>query len=234
MRERLSRLRPHRGLRSRAGPSDKNTARGCWPVSPRRSRHGSSGYRLVTARSAPAGRLGARGYWRAMRFMEIFQPGLKHLREEQYRHQMDVAYPTNGGNTPIEHRSGRRHRDHRDPGAGCRVRRCPSRRPGPHRAGPNDPGRTTGPNDPDPNDPVRSSRSDPPIYRSRGPRRRGDRGEPRGRRHEPGPPRSFAGIRSPAGTPLARSILTSSEPACAVALTCWGRPGVCAGSSRWR
>ena len=43
-----------------------------------------------------------RGYWRAMSFMEIFQPGLKHLREEQYRRQMDVAYPTNGGNPPID------------------------------------------------------------------------------------------------------------------------------------
>ncbi len=37
-----------------------------------------------------------------MSFMEIFQPGLKYLREEQYRRQMDVAYPTNGGNPPIE------------------------------------------------------------------------------------------------------------------------------------
>ena len=37
-----------------------------------------------------------------MSFMEIFQPGLRHLREEQYRRQMDVAYPTNGGNPPIE------------------------------------------------------------------------------------------------------------------------------------
>ena len=37
-----------------------------------------------------------------MSFMEIFQPGLKHLREEQYRRQMDVAYPTNGGSPPID------------------------------------------------------------------------------------------------------------------------------------
>jgi hypothetical protein len=37
-----------------------------------------------------------------MSFMEIFQPGLKHLREEQYRRQMDIAYPTNGGNPPID------------------------------------------------------------------------------------------------------------------------------------
>ena len=37
-----------------------------------------------------------------MSFMEIFQPGLRYLREEQYRRQMDVAYPTNGGNPPIE------------------------------------------------------------------------------------------------------------------------------------
>ena len=37
-----------------------------------------------------------------MSFMEIFQPGLKHLREEQYRRQMDVAYPTNGGNPPMD------------------------------------------------------------------------------------------------------------------------------------
>jgi hypothetical protein len=43
-----------------------------------------------------------RGYWTTMSFMEIFQPGLKHLREEQYRRQMDIAYPTNGGNPPID------------------------------------------------------------------------------------------------------------------------------------
>lgn len=36
-----------------------------------------------------------------MSFMEIFQPGLKHLREEQHRRQMDIAYPTNGGNPPM-------------------------------------------------------------------------------------------------------------------------------------
>lgn len=34
--------------------------------------------------------------------MEIFQPGLKYLREERDRRRMDVAYPTNGGNPPIE------------------------------------------------------------------------------------------------------------------------------------
>jgi len=43
-----------------------------------------------------------RGYWTAMSFMEIFQPGLKYLREERDRRRMDVAYPTNGGNPPIE------------------------------------------------------------------------------------------------------------------------------------
>ena len=48
------------------------------------------------------GVLGVRGYWNAMSFMEIFQPGLKHLREEQYRRQMDIAYPTNGGNPPMD------------------------------------------------------------------------------------------------------------------------------------
>ena len=34
--------------------------------------------------------------------MEIFQPGLKYLREERDRRRMDVAYPTNGGSPPIE------------------------------------------------------------------------------------------------------------------------------------
>lgn len=37
-----------------------------------------------------------------MSFMEIFQPGLRHLREERSRQQIDVTYPTNGGNPPIE------------------------------------------------------------------------------------------------------------------------------------
>ena len=37
-----------------------------------------------------------------MSFMEIFQPGLRHLREERARQQIDVTYPTNGGNPPIE------------------------------------------------------------------------------------------------------------------------------------
>jgi hypothetical protein len=37
-----------------------------------------------------------------MSFMEIFQPGLKYLREERDRRRMDVAYPTNGGNPPID------------------------------------------------------------------------------------------------------------------------------------
>lgn len=31
-----------------------------------------------------------------MSFMEIFQPGLKHLREERERQRMNVAHPTNG------------------------------------------------------------------------------------------------------------------------------------------
>ena len=37
-----------------------------------------------------------------MSFMEIFQPGLRYLRDEQDRQRMDVAYPTNGGNPPID------------------------------------------------------------------------------------------------------------------------------------
>jgi hypothetical protein len=41
------------------------------------------------------------GYWTAMSFMEIFQPGLKYLREERDRSRMDVVYPTNGGNPPM-------------------------------------------------------------------------------------------------------------------------------------
>ena len=31
-----------------------------------------------------------------MSFMEIFQPGLKHLREERERQRMNVAHPTDG------------------------------------------------------------------------------------------------------------------------------------------
>lgn len=31
-----------------------------------------------------------------MSFLEIFQPGLRHLREERARQRMDVAHPTNG------------------------------------------------------------------------------------------------------------------------------------------
>lgn len=37
-----------------------------------------------------------------MSFMEIFQPGLKFLRQERERQRMDVAYPKNGGNPPME------------------------------------------------------------------------------------------------------------------------------------
>jgi len=37
-----------------------------------------------------------------MSFMEIFQPGLRYLRDERDRQRMDVAYPTNGGNPPID------------------------------------------------------------------------------------------------------------------------------------
>lgn len=37
-----------------------------------------------------------------MSFLEIFQPGLRHLREERARQRMLVAHPTNGGNPPIQ------------------------------------------------------------------------------------------------------------------------------------
>lgn len=37
-----------------------------------------------------------------MSFLEIFQPGLKHLREERERQRMDVAYPTNGADPLTE------------------------------------------------------------------------------------------------------------------------------------
>lgn len=33
--------------------------------------------------------------------MEIFHPGMRHLREERDRQKMDIAYPTNGGNPPM-------------------------------------------------------------------------------------------------------------------------------------
>jgi hypothetical protein len=37
-----------------------------------------------------------------MSFMEILQPSLKFLRQERERQRMDVAYPTNGGNPPMD------------------------------------------------------------------------------------------------------------------------------------
>lgn len=37
-----------------------------------------------------------------MSFLEIFQPGLRHLREERDRQRMDIAYPTNGADPLIE------------------------------------------------------------------------------------------------------------------------------------
>ena len=110
-----------------------------------------------------------------MSFMEIFQPGLKHLREERYRRQMDVAYPTNGGNPPIE--------IDLDAGTATIVVRVPAARAG----------STSRPTSAD------ASPDDLPHW---------------------------------SGHSASR---TSSEPACAVALTCRGRPGVCRpGSTRSR
>lgn len=37
-----------------------------------------------------------------MSFLEIFQPGLKHLREERERQRMNVAHPTNGADPLME------------------------------------------------------------------------------------------------------------------------------------
>jgi hypothetical protein len=37
-----------------------------------------------------------------MSFMEIFQPGLKFLREERERERMNVAYPMNGADPLME------------------------------------------------------------------------------------------------------------------------------------
>lgn len=37
-----------------------------------------------------------------MSFLEIFQPGLRHLREERERQRMDVAHPTNGADPLVE------------------------------------------------------------------------------------------------------------------------------------
>ena len=37
-----------------------------------------------------------------MSFMEIFQSGLKHLREERLRQQHDIAYPPNGADPLVE------------------------------------------------------------------------------------------------------------------------------------
>jgi len=37
-----------------------------------------------------------------MSFMEIFQPGLKFLREERERQRMNVAYPTDGADPLLE------------------------------------------------------------------------------------------------------------------------------------
>lgn len=37
-----------------------------------------------------------------MSFLEIFQPGLKHLREERQRQQHDIAYPTDGADPLVD------------------------------------------------------------------------------------------------------------------------------------
>jgi hypothetical protein len=37
----------------------------------------------------------------AMSFLEIFQPGLKYLREERDRRKVLVANPTHGGGPPL-------------------------------------------------------------------------------------------------------------------------------------
>lgn len=37
-----------------------------------------------------------------MSFLEIFQPGLRYLHEERDRRRLMVAYPTIGGNPPID------------------------------------------------------------------------------------------------------------------------------------
>ena len=37
-----------------------------------------------------------------MSFLEIFQPGLKHLREERLRQRMNVAHPTDGADPLME------------------------------------------------------------------------------------------------------------------------------------
>lgn len=37
-----------------------------------------------------------------MSFLEIFQPGLRHLREERERQRMDVAHPTDGADPLME------------------------------------------------------------------------------------------------------------------------------------
>lgn len=36
-----------------------------------------------------------------MSFLEIFQPGLRHLREERDRQKMTVSKPTPGGGAPL-------------------------------------------------------------------------------------------------------------------------------------
>lgn len=36
-----------------------------------------------------------------MSFLEIFQPGLKHLREERDRQKMLVVRPSHGGGAPL-------------------------------------------------------------------------------------------------------------------------------------
>ena len=36
-----------------------------------------------------------------MTFFELFQPGLKHLREERERQRMLVSKPTHGGGAPL-------------------------------------------------------------------------------------------------------------------------------------
>ena len=39
--------------------------------------------------------------WEVMSFLEIFQPGLRYLREERDRRKIMVANPTHGGGPPL-------------------------------------------------------------------------------------------------------------------------------------
>ena len=55
-------------------------------------------YEMSPYATSPA----ADGSWRAIvTFFELFQPGLKHLREEKERQRMLVSKPTHGGGAPL-------------------------------------------------------------------------------------------------------------------------------------